>query len=1129
RPVLGSSNRPLKSLTDMIKGKQGRFRENLLGKRVDYSGRSVIVVGPELKLNQCGLPKKMALELFQPFIIRKLKDRGLADTIKSAKKMLERRDKEIWDVLEEVIYQHPVMLNRAPTLHRMGIQAFEPVLVEGNAIKIHPLVCKGFNADFDGDQMAVHLPLSVEAQAETHVLMLATNNLFSPANGSPMMAPSQDIVLGIYYLTSSQGHIWVKEGLHKAQVSEDQAYPTFAGPNELISAYDRKLIGMHATVLLRVPKDSEVVDADGIKTVENGRILTTAGRAIFNDILPEGMPYYNYPLGAKGAGRVISDTYARLGRKATLELVDDIKRLGFKYSTLAGLSFGITDAKIPEAKAEILDRAQARVDKIEDDFKAAAITQGERYNQIIDVWIHAREEVTRMLMGTLQQDAGPDPDDKNYLNPVYLMTDSGARGKIDQIRQLAGMRGLMAKPSGDIIETPIKANFREGLTVLEYFSSTHGARKGLADTALKTADSGYLTRKLADVAQNVIVNEIDCGTLQGIQKSAIYKGEQVDVPLREVIIGRVARENIVNPISDEVIVSENEVISTEAAGKIEDLGLETIRVRSPLTCESPLGVCAKCYGTDMSTGKLVEEGMAVGIIGAQSIGEPGTQLTMRTFHTGGVATRAVVDNEISAAMPGTIKFNELRAVEAKMGKTRALVALKRNGEVVIVDEKDRELDKYKVPYGAVIMVNEGDKVKAGQRLVTWDPHRVPILAEAAGVVRFQDIEEGETVRIESERQARRYVVIEHKGEKHPRIVIEGKDGKILDFHYLPAKARIEVEEGQEVEPGDQLARQPREISGTQDITGGLPRVTEIFEARKPKEPAAMAEISGIVELRTDKRRGKMTVIVRSESGMEREHHIPHDRHLLVHTGDYVEAGEPLTEGPLVPHSILSIRGEEALQNYLLGEIQSVYRSQGVTINDKHIEIILLQMLRKVLVENVGDTELLPGDVVDKFRFRGENSRLAVSLKIVEPGDTEFAEGQIVPRREVEQANIDVEARGGEPAKTRRPRPATAKTLLLGITKASLQSESFLSAASFQESTKVFTEASLAGKVDDLRGLKENVILGHLIPAGTSFKPYLDMQVKKLVELADFAPFEPSEELTDAEITQAVQQALSGQG
>jgi len=1126
RPVQGTANRPLKSLTDMIKGKQGRFRENLLGKRVDYSGRSVIVIGPELRLHQCGLPKKIALELFQPFIIRKLKERGLADTIKSAKKMLERREREIWDVLEEVIYQHPVLLNRAPTLHRMGIQAFEPVLTEGNAIRVHPLVCRGFNADFDGDQMAVHLPLSVEAQAETHVLMLATNNIFSPANGAPIMTPSQDMVLGIYYLTSDHGNEHVAEKLSRAKLPDGSQVPAFSHMHEALMAHSVGLLGMHAKILLRVPKDLEVVEGDKQYVADSGRIVTTVGRIILNDSLPNGMAYYNYPLSAKGSGRVISDCHARLGKGKTLDLLDGIKSLGFRYSTLAGLSFGVTDLRISDNKPAILAEAQKRVDRIEKDFHADAITEGERYNQIVDVWIHAREALTKEMMITLKEDRRA--DDPRYLNPVFLMSDSGARGNIDQVRQLAGMRGLMSKPSGEIIETPIKANFREGLTVLEYFSSTHGARKGLADTALKTADSGYLTRKLADVAQNVIVNEIDCGTLKGISKAAIYKGEQVDVPLRDMIIGRTARENVVNPITDEVIVRENELITIEAARKIEDLGLESIRVRSALTCESPLGVCARCYGQDMSTGRLVEEGMAVGIIAAQSIGEPGTQLTMRTFHTGGVATRAVVESEIRVTASGIVQYRDLNVVEVTIGKTNQLVSLKRNGEIAIVDEKNRELEKYKVPYGATVLAAEGGKVKPGQSLVQWDPHRVPILAEAAGVVRFQDIEEGETVRIEAERAQRRYVVIEHKGEKHPRVVIEDKSGKILDFHYLPAKARIDVEEGQSVEAGELLARQPREVTGTQDITGGLPRVTELFEARKPKEPAAMAEISGRVELRTDKRRGKMTIIVRSESEMEREHHVPHDRHLLVHTGDYVEAGDPLTEGPLVPHSILDIRGEEALQHYLLGEVQSVYRSQGQTINDKHMEIILTQMLRKVKIDKVGDTDLLPGDVVDKFRFISENKRLATSLKIVEPGDTSFAVGEVVSRDKVEQANMDVEATGGEPAKTRRPRPATAKTLLLGVTKASLQSESFLSAASFQESTKVFTEASLAGKVDELRGLKENVILGHLIPAGTSFKPYMEMRVKRDVDLPDFMT-PPSDELTEAQITQAVQQALTGQG
>jgi len=1038
----------------------------------------------------------------------------------------------------------------------MGIQAFEPVLVEGNAIKIHPLVCKGFNADFDGDQMAVHLPLSIEAQAEAHVLMLATNNIFSPASGNPVMGPTQDIVLGIYYLTSDHGCEFVRDKLQRVEGPDGGGYPVFPDVRSVMTAYELGLVGTHAKVLVRVPADREVIEKDRRYMPESGRIVTTAGRCLFNDILPVGMGCYNYPLGGKGCARVINDCYQLLGKAATLELLDGIKDLGFRYSTLAGLSFGISDARIPTEKAEILARAQKRVDRIEKDFHADAITEGERYNQIVDVWVHAREELTKALLGALEH--ARDEKDPNYLNPVWLMLDSGARGNIDQIRQLAGMRGLMSKPSGEIIETPIKANFREGLTVLEYFSSTHGARKGLADTALKTADSGYLTRKLADVAQNVIVTELDCRTLKGVTKSATYKGEQIDVPLRDVIVGRTARENIVNPVTDEVVVRENETITDEVARKIEDLGMETIRVRSPLTCESPIGVCAKCYGVDLSTGRLVEEGMAVGIMAAQSIGEPGTQLTMRTFHTGGVATRAAVESELVAPVGGTILYRAMNAVpEPETGvikgkdgtritvgvsrrggedKERAhdagWIALKRNGEIAVLDEKNRELWKEKVYYGAHIVVADGSKVKPGQRLVWWDPHMAPILAEASGVVRFQDVEEGETVRVESEGKraggGKRLVVVEHKGEKHPRVVIEDASGKILDFHYLPAKARIEVEEGQSVKPGELLARQPREMTGTQDITGGLPRVTEIFEARKLKNPAAMAEISGRVELRTDKRRGKMTVVVRSESGMEREHHVSHDQHLLVHTGDYVEAGDRLTEGPLVPHNILAIRGEEALQQYLLAEVQAVYRGQGQSINDKHMEVILTQMLRKVKVESTGDSNLLPGEVVDKFRFRGENTRLAQSLKVLDGGDTPYVKGEIAAREKIEQANMEVESAGGTPARTRRPKPATAKTLLLGVTKAALQSESFLSAASFQESTKVFTEAALAGRVDELRGLKENVILGHLIPAGTSFRPYLEMRVKRNVELADLAPALPREELTEAQIAQAVQQALTGQ-
>ncbi len=1109
RPVLGSSNRPLKSLTDMIKGKQGRFRENLLGKRVDYSARSVIVVGPELKLHQCGLPKKIALELYQPFIIRRLKERGLADTIKSAKKMLERRDQEIWDILESVIYQHPVLLNRAPTLHRMGIQAFEPVLVEGNAIKIHPLVCKGFNADFDGDQMAVHLPLSIEAQVEAHVLMMATNNIFSPASGSPIMSPSQDIVMGIFYLTCD----------HATEATQ-KPRRTFTNPTEAFLAYELGKVSIHEAIRVRVER-TRMVEGQKKMPIDMPKdriITTTVGRLIFNDILPQQMPFYNYPLTGKGSGRVIADCYALLGRGETIDLLDRIKELGFKRSTLAGLSFGLNDMRIPDRKKGIIEEAQKKVDRITRAFQGGAITDMERYNALIDIWVHVREAVTEAMMADLKADfRTPDgkyakPSDegaKKYLNPIYLMTDSGARGSVDQIRQLAGMRALMAKPSGEIIETPIKANFREGLSVLEYFSSTHGARKGLADTALKTADSGYLTRKLADVAQNVIVSCHDCGTIHGITKGVLYKGEEVDIALAESIVGRVARDTIRHPVTDEIIVRENEVITGEIARRIESqpaeggLGLEKVRVRSPLTCDAGQGVCALCYGIDMSTGKLVERGMAVGIIGAQSIGEPGTQLTMRTFHTGGVASRSVIESEIKCSVGGRVMFHDLKAVEMEDPETKNLhlVVLKRNGEISIVDEKSRELERHKIPYGARVFVRDGDEVKARSTLVQWDPHLTPILAEAAGFIRFQDVIEGETVRLESEGKASKYVVVEHRGDKNPQVIIEDKDGKIIEYHYLPAKARIEVAEKQEVKAGWLLARRPRELAGTQDITGGLPRVTEIFEARKPKEPAVMAEISGVVEIRSDKRRGKMTIVIKPDTKElePRDHHVPQDKHLLVHAGDRVEAGDPLCDGPLVPHDILTIKGEEALHQYLLHEVQSVYRSQNVSINDKHIETIIRQMLRKLKVDQPGDSSLLPSEVVDKFRFRTENQRLAKSVRIKDPGDSKFHEGQIVSREELNKVNDELEAAGKAPAKGGKPRPATASAVLLGITKAALQSESFISAASFQETTKVLTEAALGSAIDRLTGLKENVILGHLIPAGTAFKTFQEMDVQILGE------------------------------
>jgi len=1172
RAVLGSNNRPLKSLTDMIKGKQGRFRENLLGKRVDYSARSVIVVGPNLKLYQCGLPKKIALELYQPFIIRRLKHHGLADTIKSAKRMIDRRDEQVWDVLEEVIHQHPVLLNRAPTLHRMGVQAFEPTLVEGNAIMLHPLACKGFNADFDGDQMAVHLPLSIEAQAETHALMMTTSNIFSPSNGTPMVGPSQDMVMGNYYLTYMSRDTGVK------------GYDRFFKDTfESMMAYEMGKVSLQARIKVRIDKDKVVVTENGPQSPPSGEqptgrlIETTVGRCIFNDMLASPMPFYNMTMSQKMLSKVISDCFAIVGSAETVDLLDRIKYLGFKHTTLAGLSFGLTDLKIPVKKQDIIDETENRVAKIRKNYQAGVLTEGERYNQVIDAWTHARVSVTNEMMNGLKEDTTE--DGTPYLNPIYVMSDSGARGSVDQIQQLAGMRALMAKPSGEIIETPIKSNFREGLTVLEYFSSTHGARKGLADTALKTANSGYLTRKLIDVSQNVIITDRDCGTLQGITKSKVSSGEQIDVPLSQLIIGRSSRDNIRNPITDEMIVRENEVITTEVASKIESLGLDAIRVRSPLTCDCPYGLCAKCYGWDMSTGHLVEEGLAVGIVAAQSIGEPGTQLTLRTFHTGGVAERAILESDQEATHAGRVQYRDLNPVKEPpqfLGRKRkpfvigkikkkkdeeetqerpfgaGWIALKRSGEIAILDEKDRELERYKVPYGAHIVKKDGSKVKPGERLFWWDPHRTPILAEVPGQIAFVDIVESETVRVEEERkaQAGKMVVIEHKGDKHPQIIIEDASGKILDVHYLPAGARIEVEQGQQCQAGQLLAHQPRATGGTQDITGGLPRVTEVFEARKPKDPAAMAEISGRVELRSDKRKGKMTVTIRSESGMEKEHHVPRDRHLNVHTGDVVEAGASLTSGPLVPHDILHIKGEEALQRYLIAEIQNVYRSQSVNINDKHVEIVISQMMRKVEIETVGDSSFLPGEVVDKFVFRRENERLANSVKVSNIGDslvsaphsakslrdgekasfaagTELQKGQVVSKDELAGINEKLEALGAAKVTGRKPKPATAQTLLLGITKASLRSESFIAAASFQETTKVLTEASLAGKVDELCGLKENVILGHLIPAGTAFKPYLEMKVKHLVEAPLPKIFEEVKEAKEAEAKAeaAVKEAL----
>jgi DNA-directed RNA polymerase subunit beta' len=1044
RPVLGSANRPLKSLTDMIKGKQGRFRENLLGKRVDYSARSVIVVGPELKLNQCGLPKKIALELFQPFIIRRLKELGYADTIKSAKKMLERKDEEVWDILDDVIRNHPVLLNRAPTLHRMGIQAFEPILIEGNAIRIHPLVCAGFNADFDGDQMAVHLPLSLEAQVEATTLMLSTHNVFSPAHGQPIIAPSQDIVLGCYYLTVSLPEM---EGEGKG----------FTDQEEVFLAYAQGKVHLHARIRLRLDPDTEVVSEGFQSETPEGLVETTVGRVLFNDIIPQGMPFYNLQLKKKEINKIISQCHERRGTERTLLLLDELKTLGFATATSGGISFSKNDLKMPRTKERILQIAQAEVDRITRSYEMGAITDGERHNQIVDVWTHARERVGAEMMEELKTDTR---GGRRYLNPIFMMADSGARGSLEQIRQLAGMRGLMAKPSGRIIETPIKANFREGLKVLEYFSSTHGARKGLADTALKTADSGYLTRKLADVAQNVVVNEENCGTLNGITKSAVFRGEKVEVPLADLIKGRVALETIVDKKEGEVVVAGGEIISDDAGERIQDLGYDKIRVRSPLTCETPLGLCAKCYGMDLSKGQIVEEGLAVGIIGAQSIGEPGTQLTMRTFHIGGTAHKRVEESEFRSRSQGVVSLINVRTATNEKGE---VIVLKREGEVAVLDAKksEKELERHTIPLGAILKVKDGQSVSVRQILVQWDPFNIPILAEQSGRVRYEDIVPGVTMKEEFEgvgsSKVRRREIIEHKGDLHPQIIIEGDKGAILGAYHIPEQANIEVDEGQKIVAGTLLAKTAREITGTQDITGGLPRVTELFEARRPKNPAVISEIDGTVDI-GEKRRGKRTILVRSDTGMEKEHLVPQGKHLRVHKGTRVKAGDPLVDGPLVLHDILRINGEESLQQYLLREIQNVYRSQNVTIDDKHIEIIIAQMMRKVRLNNSGDTEFLPGSVVDKFILKSQNRA--------------------------------VQEKGG--------RPASFAPLLLGITKASLQSPSFISAASFQETTKVLTEAALGGKVDQLLGLKENVILGHMIPAGTGFKAHFKTLVQKNV-------------------------------
>ncbi len=1020
------------------------------------------------------MPKKIALELFQPFVIRRLKELGMADTIKSAKKMLERKDEEVWDILEEVIHKHPVLLNRAPTLHRMGIQAFEPVLVEGNAIKIHPLVCQGFNADFDGDQMAVHLPLSFEAQIEAHTLMLSIHNIFSPAHGNPIITPSQDMVLGLYYMTADNAQ---EKGEGKL----------FSSAEEVIAAYSHGKLGTHAKIkVLLAPhivvydekggviasdKDRPTVDwtmaldpaeyagwahddfmTEAAETRKPFIVETTPGRILFNDILPKGMPYFNYAIGKKQISAVIAHCYKRLGRIQTLRLLDDIKEFGFKSATRAGVSIGKDDMKSPENKQTIIDRAQKVVDDLSKRYREGVITDRERRNHVIDEWTHAREEIGRSMMEALKHDIR---GGKPYLNPIFMMVTSGARGSTEQVRQLAGMRGLMAKPGGEIIEAPIKANFREGLKVLEYFSSTHGARKGLADTALKTADSGYLTRKLADVAQTVVISRHDCGTENGVDKRATFKGEKVEIALAESIRGRVTLDTIKHPQTKETLIEKNTLISTEMAAKIESLGFTKIRVRSGLTCESLEGICQLCYGADLSRDEIVELGTAVGIIAAQSIGEPGTQLTMRTFHIGGTVTRTSMDKDIKVTRSGKVVFDRaLRVVENPAGEK---ISVSSKGEVKIVDDGGNEIEKYVVPLGSVLRVEDGASIKAGKVLCEWDPHSTPIISESDGTAIYDDLIEGRTYKedLDPATKQKAKVVIEHKGDLHPQLRIENKKGDVVAYYPLPEKGTILIADGAKVRAGQILAKTVREIGGTQDITGGLPRVTELLEARRPKDPAYITKIDGTVEITEDKKRGKRNIVVKSDTGEIAEHAIPSNRVIKVRTGDRVKAGEPLTEGSRVPTDILEIQGKEAVQEYLLGEVQKVYRSQNVGINDKHIEIIVSQMLSKVRVSNEGNTNFMRGTVVD--------------------------------RTEVIRENMRVQEEGGKPAQF--------KPLLLGITKASLQSESFLSSASFQETTKVLTEAAIAGKRDFLHGLKENIILGHRIPAGSGFGIYHQMQIK----------------------------------
>jgi DNA-directed RNA polymerase subunit beta' len=1046
RAITGSNKRPLKSLADMIKGKQGRFRQNLLGKRVDYSGRSVIVVGPTLKLHQCGLPKKMALELFKPFIFSKLERLGLASTIKAAKKMVEREEGEVWDILDDVIREHPVLLNRAPTLHRLGIQAFEPVLVEGKAIQLHPLVCAAYNADFDGDQMAVHVPLTIEAQLEARSLMMSTNNILSPANGEPIIVPSQDVVLGLYYMTRERVN-----GLGEGMI--------FADVKELHRAYTTQQVGINSKVQVRLPRYLLSDDAVGDETLK--LIETTVGRALLSELLPKGLTfsYVNKTMNKKAISGIINACYRKVGLKETALFADQLMYTGFYYAMRSGTSVGINDLEIPEEKAEIVAAAENEVKGIEEQFSSGLVTYGERYNKIVDIWSRTNDKVAKAMMSKLSTEKVKDKDgnivSQESFNPFYMMSASGARGSAAQIRQLAGMRGLMAKPDGSIIETPIIANFREGLDVLQYFISTHGARKGLADTALKTANSGYLTRRLVDVAQDLVVTEKDCGTDYGVRIASLIQGGDVVEPLHERVLGRVLSQDVLDPKTQDIVFPKGTLLDEVRVATLDTLGIHEVYVRSAITCETRYGLCAACYGRDLARGHLVNIGEAVGVIAAQSIGEPGTQLTMRTFHIGGAASRTITVNHIQVKSSGRVKLHNVKLLERSNG---TFVAVSRSGEITVLDENGRERERYKVPYGAVLSVADNDAIQAGQMIATWDPHTHPIITEVAGSVRFVDMIEGITMQKQTDEATgtTNIVVTDAKQRsssgKELRAMVKLVDAAGEDvclggtsqpaYYFLPSGAIVNLDDGAQVGVGDVIARLPQESSKTRDITGGLPRVADLFEARKPKDSAILAECSGMIAF-GKATKGKRRLIITGTDGQVHEELIPKWRHVTVFEGEHVERGEVIADGSSNPHDILRLLGVNALSNYIVNEVQDVYRLQGVKINDKHIEVIIRQMLRKVIVNTSGDTRFLPGEQVELVRVQEANQAL-----------------------------------------TPEQMPATIEPVLLGITKASLATESFISAASFQETTRVLTEASVAGKRDELRGLKENVIVGRLIPAGT---------------------------------------------